>query len=88
MQENFRLEPTNHDGRGTRWLLLLAFAALIVRLAPLTPGEMKFATGWDAVEYIALAQVLGRAVDSLALSVAIVVRTPTPGRRAIRSLLL
>jgi 4-amino-4-deoxy-L-arabinose transferase-like glycosyltransferase len=41
-----------------KWLLAIVLAALVVRLAPLARGDMKFATGWDAREYIAVAEGL------------------------------
>lgn len=37
-------------------LLLIGMAALLLRLAPLIRQDLKFQTGWDAADYIPLAQ--------------------------------
>src|SRR5208282_737187 len=42
--------------RQTAWLVLIGIAALFIRLAPLARGDLKFQTGWDAADYIPLAQ--------------------------------
>ncbi len=42
--------------RQTVSLLLIGIAALCIRLAPLARGDLKFQTGWDASDYIPLAQ--------------------------------
>ena len=42
--------------RQTVWLVLIGIAALCIRLAPLARGDLKFQTGWDAADYIPLAQ--------------------------------
>lgn len=42
--------------RQTVWLVLIGIAALFIRLAPLARGDLKFQTGWDAADYIPLAQ--------------------------------
>jgi len=42
--------------RQTVWLALIGIAALCIRLAPLARGDLKFQTGWDAADYIPLAQ--------------------------------
>ena len=48
----FRVMPQ----RQTKWLVLIGIAALFIRLAPLARGDLKFQTGWDAADYIPLAQ--------------------------------
>ena len=40
----------------TAWLLLIGMAALLIRLAPLARHDPTFQTGWDAADYIPLAQ--------------------------------
>jgi 4-amino-4-deoxy-L-arabinose transferase-like glycosyltransferase len=40
----------------TAWLLLIGMAALLIRLAPLARHDLTFQTGWDAADYIPLAQ--------------------------------
>ena len=42
--------------RQTVSLVLIGIAALCIRLAPLARGDLKFQTGWDASDYIPLAQ--------------------------------
>src|SRR5271155_5590140 len=44
------------DRRRTGWFVLIASVALLIRLAPLMRSDMRFQTGWDAADYIPLAQ--------------------------------
>ncbi|MFZ0247134.1 hypothetical protein [Candidatus Binatus sp.] len=38
------------------WLVLIGIAALLIRLAPLARHDLMFQTGWDAADYIPLAE--------------------------------
>ena len=42
--------------RQRQWLLSIGLLALLLRLAPLVRPDLKFQTGWDAADYIPLAQ--------------------------------
>jgi hypothetical protein len=44
------------SNREMTWLLVIGAVALIVCLAPLARPDLKFQTGWDAADYIPLAQ--------------------------------
>lgn len=44
------------SARQPSWLLLIGTLAFMVRIAPLSRGHLTFQTGWDAADYIPLAE--------------------------------